>query len=143
MKKSLVLTNAQLQELIEKGENRPKLNLRLLRQTRFIKYFRSHKATYLTTIKHVKLTSYKHTSPTYFAGFGIGEAIAMAGLAATIYGITVTRKTTDSPRCKKIIKGKICNAFLLKTEFVIDGEKRFMNSWCEKKHVTKRLLPNI
>lgn len=148
--KKMVLSNDQLQELILES----RMNRRMMRRAIVfgaqkgikVNYFNPGKIGRGTKIKRPFFRGNEYLKGSrrinLFAGFGVGEGLALAGLAASIYGIYIAKTSTDQPRCQQVIRGKICRAFLLKHEFVEAMGERYMNSWCEKKHVTKRLLPN-
>jgi len=67
------------------------------------------------------------------AGFGVGEAIALAALILAVWNRISPKKNPDVPFCKKLYKGKMCRQHFIETE----KDEKYITLWCIRKHKTK------
>lgn len=67
------------------------------------------------------------------AGFGVGEAIALAALLLAIWNRISPKRDPSVPFCKKQYRGKMCRQQFIQTE----KDDKYITLWCVRKHKTK------
>ena len=67
------------------------------------------------------------------AGFGVGEAIALAALLFAIWSHYNPRTSNTKPLCRNISNGTKCGLEFIESE----KDEEFIRLWCIRKHETK------
>jgi hypothetical protein len=66
------------------------------------------------------------------AGFGVGEAIALAALLFSIWSYYNPRTSKTTPVCQSMFKGQKCGLEFIESE----KDEEFIRLWCIRKHQT-------
>jgi len=70
------------------------------------------------------------------AGFGVGEAIALAALLFSIWSYYNPRTSKAKPVCQRMFNGRKCGSEFIES----DKDEEYIRLWCIRKHETKLRL---